>query len=56
MLKGFMGADPVLQGGIKSSLTGSVLKERLIVYGFIQCGEYIPSSSMFAEHIPESQS
>lgn len=39
MLKGCRGANPVLQGGIQSSLTRGVLKERIKVYGFIQCGQ-----------------
>lgn len=39
MLKECRGANPGRHGGCQSSLTRSVLRERIKFYGFIQCGQ-----------------
>lgn len=39
MLKGFSRLSPTCRAGSQSSLTRSVLKDRIKVYGFIQCGQ-----------------
>lgn len=39
MLKGFSRLSPTRRADSQSSLTRSVLKDRIKVYGFIQCGQ-----------------